>query len=70
VQGLLIYNSQTFKMEKKKTDKPEAYPKPSTEDNQYRNQPEFTEVQPNEFEDQRVSDKPSLKDDDKKKEEN
>ena len=69
MQGLLIYNSQTFKMEKKKTDKPEAYPKPSKEDNQYRNQPEFIDEKPNDFEDKSVSDSPATKERESKKEE-
>lgn len=47
--------------EKQKTDKPEAYPQPSKEDSQFRNQNEFINEKPNDFEDQRVSDKPSLK---------
>jgi len=49
--------------EKNKSDKPEAYPQPSKEDTQYRNQPEFIGEKPSDFKDQRVSDKPSLKED-------
>ena len=54
-------------MEKKKTDKSEAYPKPSKEDNQYRNQPEFIDEKPNDFEDKSVSDRPATKERESKK---
>lgn len=38
------------KDEKKDSGRPEAYPKPSTSDNQLKDQPEFIDNNPNEFE--------------------
>lgn len=38
------------KEEKKDSGRPEAYPKPSTADNQLKDQPEFIDNNPNEFE--------------------
>jgi hypothetical protein len=46
-------------MDKDKQYRPEAYPKPTETDNQLRNQPEFIDQQPNEFDDKQVSNIPS-----------
>lgn len=42
----------------KKTDRPEAYPLPSATDRQLKNQPEFIDQQPNDFNDKSISDVP------------
>ena len=43
---------------KEKNTRPEAYPKPTETDNQLKNQPEFIDQQPNDFNDKSVSDIP------------
>lgn len=40
----------------KKKDGFEAYPKPSTPDKQFNDQPEFIDQQPNDFQDKSISD--------------
>lgn len=44
--------------EKKKHDRPEAYPRPSETDHQLKNQPEYIDQQPNDFDDKSISDLP------------
>jgi len=39
-----------------KNNRPEAYPKPSVADQQLKDQPEFIDQEPNEFNDKKVSD--------------
>jgi hypothetical protein len=38
------------KKDQKSAERPEAYPKPSSRDNQFGSQPEFLEEKPNDFE--------------------
>jgi hypothetical protein len=45
-------------MSKEKNPRPEAYPKPTETDNQLKNQPEYIDQQPNDFEDKSISDIP------------
>jgi hypothetical protein len=45
-------------MNKENKQRPEAYPKPTETDNQLKNQPEFIDQQPNDFEDKSVSNIP------------
>lgn len=62
MQGLLIYIYQynVMKDKNKSTQgRPEAYPRPSSTDNQLKNQPEYIDEQPNDFEDKSVSDLPT-----------
>ena len=40
----------------KKNERFESYPQPSTSDKQFNDQPEFTDQQPNDFEDKSISD--------------
>jgi hypothetical protein len=42
-------------MNKDNKQRPEAYPKPTETDNQLKNQPEFIDQQPNDFDDKSVS---------------
>ena len=44
---------------KNKNSRPEAYPKPTETDNQLKNQPEFIDEQPNDFNDKSISDIPA-----------
>lgn len=44
--------------EDKKSDRPEAYPRPTNKDSQLQNQPEFIDQQPNDFHDKSISDLP------------
>ncbi len=44
--------------EKNKKTRPEAYPRPTETDSQLKNQPEFIDQQPNDFEDKSISDIP------------
>jgi hypothetical protein len=48
-------------MDKNKQYRPEAYPKPTETDNQLKNQAEFIDQQPNDFDDKSVSDMPGSK---------
>ena len=41
--------------------RPEAYPKPTETDNQLKNQAEYIDQQPNDFEDKSISDVPGTK---------
>jgi hypothetical protein len=45
-------------MDKNKQNRPEAYPKPTETDNQLKNQVEYIDEQPNNFDDNPVSDIP------------
>jgi len=44
--------------EEKRNDRFESYPRPTGTDKQLQNQPEFTDQQPNDFEDKSISDVP------------
>lgn len=44
--------------EEKRNDRFESYPQPTETDKQLQNQPEFTDQQPNDFEDKSISDVP------------
>ncbi len=46
-----------MKDDKKKYERPEAYPKPTATDNQLRNQPEFLDQEPNTY-NKEISDMP------------
>jgi len=43
----------------KRNDRFESYPRPTEPDKQLQNQPEFTDQQPNDFEDKSISDVPN-----------
>jgi hypothetical protein len=45
--------------EDKKNDRFESYPRPTETDKQLQNQPEFTDQQPNDFNDKSISDVPN-----------
>jgi hypothetical protein len=45
-------------MDKNKQDRPEAYPRPTETDNQLKNQAEYIDEQPNNFDDKPASDIP------------
>jgi hypothetical protein len=45
--------------EEKRNDRFESYPRPTETDKQLQNQPEFTDQQPNDFEDKSISDVPN-----------
>jgi len=45
--------------EEKRTDRFESYPRPTETDKQLQNQPEYTDQQPNDFEDKYISDVPN-----------
>ncbi|MFL5742071.1 MAG: hypothetical protein ACJ75B_17745 [Flavisolibacter sp.] len=49
------------KEEKKNQERPESYPRPTETDQQLKNQPEYIDQQPNDFEDKSVSDIPGGK---------
>jgi len=45
--------------QEKRNDRFESYPRPTETDKQLQNQPEFTDQQPNNFEDKSISDVPN-----------
>jgi hypothetical protein len=45
--------------QEKRNDRFESYPRPTETDKQLQNQPEFTDQQPNDFEDKSISDVPN-----------
>ena len=45
--------------EEKRNERFESYPRPTETDKQLQNQPEFTDQQPNDFEDKSISDVPN-----------
>jgi len=47
--------------QEKRNDRFESYPRPTETDKQLQNQPEYTDQQPNDFEDKSISDVPNSK---------
>ena len=45
--------------QEKRNDRFESYPRPTETDKQLQNQPEYTDQQPNDFEDKSISDVPN-----------